>query len=429
MSRFRVEHNNSVSSQFVGTTQSRFSQSKPWTVLTNYSYTPPWKYQDVNGCWDELHPGPPYKTGGPFSKFSYDTSEQVLFPYSGPELNNNKLLRYTGSLYVQCPSYAPSYLDSLVNSTNGSESELSGLKSGFDAASYGPTAWSKFKPGKPTAQAFEFLAELDELPRLLHDTSKFYRDSWKAARGQQWHFGPKRIANDWLAANFGWFPFLNDLRKFYKTAKNIDSSIARIRRDNGKWVHKGGSVHADHQENELSYITNGSAIQPNLGPSFLMHSSGAPMYRRITEEVTTNAWFDGSFRYFIPNTDSWQWELSTKAGLFGAFPTPSAIYDLTPWSWLLDWCSNVGDNISNLSNGYAENLVAAYAFVMSKSIHKYKTETSLTWWDGSSTTLENEQTVTWKSRYGASPFGFDLQGGFTPKQISILGALGLQRYL
>jgi hypothetical protein len=102
---------------------------------------------------------------------------------------------------------------------------------------------------------------------------------------------------------------------------------------------------------------------------------------------------------------------------------------LTPWSWLSDWVTNIGDVMASMSSIMFDNLCAKYAYVMGTTSQRvdyegrnnYKLPTG-------------PMTETWyaeyirKSRVAASPFGFGLTNSdFTARQWSILAALGLSR--
>jgi hypothetical protein len=103
------------------------------------------------------------------------------------------------------------------------------------------------------------------------------------------------------------------------------------------------------------------------------------------------------------------------------------VWELTPWSWLADWFTNVGDVVANMSTGYAENLAAQYAYVMGTTQISTCWDTSLNTKQG---VIHNSSgyTETYKHRVGASPFGFGLTSNdFSARQWSILAALGLSR--
>jgi hypothetical protein len=122
------------------------------------------------------------------------------------------------------------------------------------------------------------------------------------------------------------------------------------------------------------------------------------------------------------------------ATIFGLNPTPSAVYKAIPWTWLVDWFSNIGDVIANLDGGVADRLAADYMYLMNKiTFQMARTSygnyySGVSW--GSSTPFSAEcfQGAVSKRRMRASQFGFGVkENELSLTQWSILGALGLSR--
>jgi hypothetical protein len=110
--------------------------------------------------------------------------------------------------------------------------------------------------------------------------------------------------------------------------------------------------------------------------------------------------------------------------------TPEVVWELLPWSWLIDWYSNVGDLLLNIVQQPDENRAARDAFLMRttelnlvlNSIADFKVTLGGPFHD--TWTVR----ITRKERVEASPFGFGLVGDdFSARQWSILAALGLSR--
>lgn len=115
--------------------------------------------------------------------------------------------------------------------------------------------------------------------------------------------------------------------------------------------------------------------------------------------------------------------------LLGLTLTPDTVWNLMPWSWAVDWMSNVGDNINNWSNMAIDGQVLAYGYMMETTIHKY-TYT----WIGETRLRSSVQppsitlSTTTKVRIKATPYGFGADwDGFSPRQLATIAALGLSR--
>jgi hypothetical protein len=126
--------------------------------------------------------------------------------------------------------------------------------------------------------------------------------------------------------------------------------------------------------------------------------------------------------------DSPIWKASAVSHLFGLTPNPSVIWSATPWSWLVDWGSNVGDNLANLTTGYADNLAAKYAYIMGTTSYQKVTDTETFFKQCGNQKFSLTENIQVKTRGAASPFGFGLsESNFTSRQWSILSALGVTR--
>jgi hypothetical protein len=391
------------------------------TTVGNVSTTiPSGTYSFRETCQDYLHPGPPYRTGGPFKKWHYLSNESTM-QSGGIELNGNPPYgNWKANVHGHLPGsgYKPSV------KLGWSYAQFVSSDPGGDPSSYGAKAWNKFKPTRPKAGLGQFIGEIHEVPRMLSTTARAFHNTWRAMGGNRTNFGPKAVADNWLNTQFGWLPFLSDLRRLYKTTKNLRQSLEQIRRDNGRWVRRRGSVTVDGDSVNCGAGVEGSPPQPAISTVFYQ-----PSPRGQTNGIRTvsrNVWFSGAFRYWIPDIPgSWRWNLKAYNMLYDFMPSPSLVWELTPWSWLIDWCADIGDVLSNISTN--DNLCARYAYLM--QTYTIRAEIS-----GSSYYNSASSSGTWfaelvsKTRVPASPFGFGLTlGDFTPRQLSILAALGVSK--
>jgi hypothetical protein len=117
--------------------------------------------------------------------------------------------------------------------------------------------------------------------------------------------------------------------------------------------------------------------------------------------------------------------------LLGLSLTPDTVWNLTPWSWMVDWVSNAGDVVSNISDALFDGLVLRYGYMMEHTLtsdeYFFVGPTGFQPTNGprpSSITLHHEV----KKRVKATPYGFGLTWtSFTTRQLAILAALGITR--
>lgn len=373
-------------------------------------------------CIDQTNPGPPYKSGGGVIIDSYHDNTALV--QNTGTYQSSYLYKYVGG-FISTDALWEMQGVSAISSGNGTIRE-----SAYSSLPSGATGWDKFAPGNSFVDASVFLGELKDFPRMikqLHSRALDFHKAYKASGGWRNTLGPKKLANDYLAHQFGWIPFVSDVQRAYKGYKKLDDTIQRIRKNNGKWVKRRGTVNSE--EGEGTPIA-GSETQtghwPVLNSYFFPNLPETGSYE-ITFSETKREWFEGKFRYYIPDIDTPEWERRVVRQLFGLTITPSLLWELTPWSWLADWASNAGDVFSNMDTGWAENLTAAYAYVMGTKSWTWNLQSSCDLYDGTITAGWSGDIVR-KDRHVASPFGFGLSmDDLSPRQLSILGALGISR--
>lgn len=368
-------------------------------------------------CVDELHAGPPYRTGGPLNIVEFSTDQYEPKAYTDI---SSGMYRYSGH---HMPITKPS---SALGWNTLAEFETADVG---NVEAYGAIGWNRFRPTKPIADLGVFLGEFRDIPRTLKGTAKAFHNLWRTMGGSMSAFAPKHVASNWLNTQFGWLPFLNDLRKFHKLTVSLDERLKRLRRNNGRWERRGGTVQTTSELQRVHEFNNTVGLWPGLTTK--LYTIPLQGYWHMDTFTTNSTWFEGAFRYWIPGKpDNWYWRARATAMLYGLTPVPSLIWELTPWSWLIDWWSNAGDCIANISSMMLDNLCAKYAYIMGTTEYTSVYTGKSVYVTGSSSKASWKASYTRKHRIAASPFGFGLTGDdFSLRQWSILGALGLTRLL
>lgn len=391
---------------------------------------------EVEKTIDELHYGPPYTSGGPFENYK---SEYPYDQIQGNAVYNKKVglttYRYTGGFVPSGFGTAAFPYSDLKNvGTSGPYGPGYG-----DPSSYGAQAWNRFRPKTSGFDGATFLGELKDLPGMLKSAAKQANDIYKTLGGKRSSnpLMPKELAKHYLEHNFGWSPFINDLKKLYKTYQDQDRIYRRLQRQNGNWLKKGGIVleTGTVTDKQDTFAEDAPYVWPALPTALLAFPySGRPnkwgntLFETQTEQ---KIWFEGSFRYYLPGlntsgSQNWNY-IHSIVQIYGLRVSPSTIWNLTPWSWLADWFGNVGDVVDNITATIYDRLLARYAYLMSTSRRKRFNASVVHTCNGAVNCLWHQR-IEAKHRVSASPFGFSLQAGqLSAYQWSILAALGMSR--
>jgi len=301
-------------------------------------------------------------------------------------------------------------------------------ETGLDA--YAQQAYARTAPTSVVFDAGQFLGELREgLPRLglesVKSGLKFY----------------KGLGSDYLNVEFGWKPFVTDIVNATKALLQATEELSQ----QGQRVHRRHSAplvtQADYRTFSRAH-TFGSGGPGLLSPaalsaagitSQLVQSGGDGLATaEYTKTRSVKRWFEGEFTSFFPlgfNPDDF---FHRAQQLIKLQLDPKTLWELSPWSWLVDWQLRIGDTIA--ANQYAANdlLIMHYGYAMETAV--YTTEcswrtTSPSGYFGYPSKGRHLATTVYKRRLRANPYGFRVgtSGGLTDSQLLILGALGLTK--
>lgn len=305
----------------------------------------------------------------------------------------------------------------------------------------GGAAIARCRPGKPQVNLAVAIGELkkDGLPSLIgsmYSRVKNMRDVFRSS------------GSEYLNVQFGWVPLVKDLTGLARTVINTRELLQAHEKQLNKLLQRsyyfndtintvqGLSKPLSNYEFDPA-IDNGMAFYCSTGAN-----SGASGVSEITRTVTKSH-FSGGFRFYYPEIDTALRDLQRieeKANiLLGTRLDPEILWNLAPWTWLVDWFINFGDVVGNLSAIVADGLVMQYGYIMHeveirKEIHyprgllRRDFPARPQQWSQKPWTVT--QTFHSKSRARASPFGFGLSPEmFNSQQWAILAALGISRGL
>jgi hypothetical protein len=290
---------------------------------------------------------------------------------------------------------------------SSSESQLVALGTGFIADTI---------PTNPTIDGSVSLAELyrEGIPHVLGSSLKETTSIFRT------------LGSEYLSFEFGWKPFVSDLKNAAKAIIESDDILQQLERDSGRNVRRHRSIPRKTVVNNVSELRNTVFMSGIESLAF----SGPTTYR-VSDLQTREQSFSGCYTfYYEPALKSQISNIATQARLlYGLDLTPEVIWNLAPWSWLIDWVADVGPVMHNLSAFSSDGLVLRYGYVMEENFRRV-TRVNQRADVPRGTDLPREVRETFsglrKTRRKATPYGFGLDfAGFSTRQWSILGALGI----
>jgi hypothetical protein len=294
---------------------------------------------------------------------------------------------------------------------------------------YGQRFIDRTRPTQPRADISQFLGELNRLPTFLIDGSlQTFAKAARLAGGQ------------YLNVAFGWKPFISDLVKWVSNLLTLQKQLEQYLRDSGRVVRRRAEdprVVNFEVKSTLGFVNGGCYFLDGSDPFgrhyFNTPDSNAAGTAELWKTTTEQYKFSGAYMYYLETKeDLWsqitlQGQLARK--LLGVDLSPNLLYQLAPWSWLVDWVTNLGTAIRLADAFSKDGLVLRYGYLQRETIVDNTMAVKGIRYDRYNPGLITSTFRThWKERFRASPYGFALNPNeFSVGQWAILAALGLTK--
>lgn len=349
-----------------------------------------------------------YREGGPF--FTVDIRADIgtrVVNLSGK--STPYTYRYNGPISVP-----------LVPINNGDFSIPNSDSSYLDPI--GATAISIIEPSNPNAETGVALGEIMKDKRLPIPVINSWRQRTKLA---------KFAGSEYLNAVFGWLPLIGDMKDTAQSVRDGNVILENYKNASGSFVHR--EFDFPDEESVTEDVINSSTramYHPSTSVPPFSNGSG-PLTRRRFTRVRRR--FSGAFTYQAAGRNDYYDRLLSIGPeadkLFGVSLTPDLVWELTPWSWAIDWFSNAGDVLNNVRAFELAGLVMRYGFIMEETSIEDTYSLPSTFLTGLTGSVPPSTiTYTVKRRRAANPFGFGLSwDGLSPTQLAITAALGITR--
>jgi hypothetical protein len=197
---------------------------------------------------------------------------------------------------------------------------------------YHADAWELAKPTMTTrANLSVFLYELQDLRRMFQILpKKFFKGGWRDVI---------KYANDThLNVNFGWRPFLGELKRFFRGYTSFETRLARFIKNADQSLRR--RVRRDPQQIAVDVTTH----------PFVNQSWGL----RVTGSVQVEYVSAFRFLYSIPSYGAEEMKFRAWLDTFGLNLSAADAWAVVPYSFVVDWFANVGDQLDRTKSDWLE---------------------------------------------------------------------------
>lgn len=203
-------------------------------------------------------------------------------------------------------------------------------------------ALARMNPSRPTVDLPVFIFELKDFPRMLRHLGQVLSGHIKASD----------IAGGYIAWSFGWAPLISDVSKLIKLTKLIDDRMRWLSR-----LEAGGKISKSLGKNDFPDSIVGSQALSIAGLTW-----------DVKRTESHKSWASAKSTLLGPlptGFDDRRW-LAARAAL-GLNISAASLWEALPWSWLIDYLSNVGD-ILDAGRGFIPHKVTNMCVMTTKTV-------------------------------------------------------------
>jgi hypothetical protein len=179
----------------------------------------------------------------------------------------------------------------------------------------------------------------------------------------------KAAGSNYLEAQFGWLPLINDLKKLQNVINNSNEILKQYAANSGRRLHRKFEWPATSNTSE-AWDTQYPV--PQIGLTRNPYGGQGDL---LTQYYSSHRiWFEGCFTYYVEPFDPDHLSFAQNAELYqylyGYQLTPDVLWQLAPWSWAIDWFGNFGDVLKNFTELADGGLVLEYGYIMERKISR-----------------------------------------------------------
>jgi hypothetical protein len=331
------------------------------------------------------------------------------------QFDMHKILNYVGHVEGKTSNYwiANQRLETRNYTLEGRT--IPGMPSDASAAT---AALARANPNRPQVSIWQFLGELRDAPKMIFQIGDILRRVTLAQRkGKAFVPTARDVASGYLGWTFGWDPLIQDLGKLFDFSEAVDNRIKELNALRSGDLRRTVTTFSTEFDEDWDIGYMSPLYQSNARGTLRSRIAAKQWVRiRYKPSALTLAQLGGDLRD------------RARSLVFGHQAHIVDVWNLIPWTWLLDWFSDCGDFLEANRNhlGVIVDDIAVMTHITAKPISFAWTSNPF----GATFTVATDREASWKRRrrvYGPSvsayvPF-------LSHKQWSILSALAVTRLM
>ena len=403
----------------------------PWSLLSTTSGNLPYQFQIEEFITDTTNKlRPKNEIGGILELFKYDIKNIGYGEF--------RRKSYSANLYKTIPSTHADFKEDVrvvgpvaVMETDDLSSILA--KERVDATqAFESNAYAMLSRCTPTSKQFGLARSIGELKDFRHlGKLSTYTEGLKRRALEI-----KDLPDLYLTVQFGVAPLISDIKALLVLPGKVSKKLNYLLKRSMKPTSYRTKFQLDS-----SYDNPPSFSFPTFGTPY-DDTIGTTASRKRELRMAVNSTFE------FPPVELPQLRQDLKAQLYGADLDLKTIYDLIPWTWMIDWFTGFGDYLSVIEQINTDPSLINYGFItyhsegniLTQRSYKKDTTISITQHEPNSSSYEKiantfhmngNLTYEYQKRISLGDLGVstvDHGLNLSPFQSLIIGALSAQRY-
>nr|UOL49018.1 MAG: putative maturation protein [Leviviridae sp.] len=279
-------------------------------------------------------------------------------------------------------------------------------------------ALARANPNRPEVSIWQFLGELRDAPKMIFQIGDILRRVALAQRKKKAFVPTARdVASGYLGWTFGWDPLIKDLGKLFDFSEAVDNRIKEL-----------NALRSGDLRRTITVFDTRFDEDWDIGYMSPLYQSNARGVLRST--IAAKKWVRIRYKPTALTLSQLGGDLRDRARslVFGHQGHIVDVWNLIPWTWLLDWFSTTGDFLEANRNhlGVQVDDIAVMTLITARP-------KSFAWTANpfnASFSVATDHEASWKRRVkGSGPSVSAFVPFLSQKQWSILSALAVTRLM